>query len=410
MVDVIFRLPRFHLRAFIVCLALLGAPLAAAQTSGPPLGAPLVAFTPSQHDRIFIYDMNGAGRALTFGGFEHHIWGFSPDGCRILFTLAQPGRPPQMFTARLDGGDQRPLVQYGDLPAGQWGVWEPQWSPDGAYIAFTMIRFQPQPNGTILQTTHIAWIDAPAALVAPQVPAFYSVTGREFTPQWSPDGAWLAYVSYDERFPGADAFSTAVPTSEPLPGQAAPPPPPLLNEADLWVVSADGVTKYRLTTFTTGSARAPRWSPDGDLIGFIYAPSPNNDTFWMIGNAQGAIPTQLSFMWNLTLDHTWLPDSSAMLAAVRDFRGTSENRLWRIPLVGNADENAVLHGADEGRSHSDYPRFSADGRWLAFRSTYALAVFDSVTGQVVTLEPDYPGNTPPVWSPAAFAGEQACPD
>jgi len=197
-----------------------------------------------------------------------------------------------------------------------------------------------------------------------------------------------------------------VPTIEPAPGS---PEILLLREADLWVVSADAVTKYRLTGFDVGSARTPRWSPDGFLISFIYAPSPNNDQFWIIANQQGALQTQLSSAASLILDNTWLPDSTALLAAVRDFQGTAQNRLWRIPLVGLADTDAEQYPLDASLDYADYPRYSADGRWLALRTAYALALVDVGTDfSYRLLDEDLSGNSPPVWSPAGFTGEADC--
>ncbi len=388
----------------LICL-LITVTRSTAQDDQLPLTGTLLAVTATAHDHITLYSVeDGTQRTLNFGGFEHHIWDFSPDGCRILFTLAETAANPLLYSANLDGSDMRPLVTYDEMPAGEWGVWEPDWSPDGARIAFTMIRNRPQ-SEFVLQEHHIAWIDGTAT--TPQTPEFYSVTGREYSPTWSADSAWLAYVSYDERVAGADAASTAVPTAEPPPGQDAPDAPTLF-EADMWVVSMDGETKYRLTDFSTGSVRHPRWSPDSDLVGFIYSPSANNDTFWMIGNQQGAIPTQLSALWNLTLDHTWLPDGTAMLAAVRDFRETSENRLWQIPLVGNADNDATLYLSDAQFAHADYPRFSPDGRWLAFRSAYNMMIVDTQTDRWTQLDDSFTGNTPPVWSPEAFEDEREC--
>lgn len=387
-----------------------------AQTLLRPMSGPMVAVTTAQQDRILMFDLSTLHiqdgkiaeglnwRELKFGAHWHVLWGFSPDGCRILYTLSDGTAPARLYSARLDGSDQRELVQYSDLPAEDWGVWEPQWSPDGSKIAFTMTRDQPKKNGSTERQWHIAWIDSQGG-----EPQFYSKTGQEHSPQWSPDGSWLAYVSYQQRAAGADAASTAVPTIEPPPGQPGQSLT-MLDEADLWVVSADGSTKYNLTNFATGSVRDPRWSPNGQLMSFIYSPSAGNDTFWMIANQQDAIPTALSSDWVMVLDTTWLPDSTAILASVRDFQKTKENRLWTIPLVGNADTGAKLYAADVPElSYADFARFSPDGHWLALRSAYALALVNTADNTWALVDDAGLGNTPPVWSPAGFKGELACP-
>ena len=380
----------------LVLLAL--APRLGAQDAA--LEGPLLAADTAQQDRIILYDMGGAARReLSFGAGWVRVWGFSPDGCRVLFTRGDGPDAMRIYSARLDGGDVRALVRYDDLPPGAWSAWNPQWQPGGSRIAFTLIRDTPQRDGSVRRTYHIAWVGADGGY-----PQLYSASGDEHEPQWSPDGAWLAYIAYDERPAGADIYSTAVPTPS---GQTGPPVP-LLREADLWLVRADGEGKQRLTSFPTGSVRGPRWSPDGDLIGFIYAPSPGNDQFYMIAGQPGGLPTQLSQQWSLILDLAWLPDSSAMLAAARDFRDVRDNRLWRIPLLGWADTDATLYLDNPALAYADYPRFSADGRWLAFRSAYALAVVDTASQSWAIFDEELPGNTPPVWSPAGFQGEAAC--
>ena len=358
---------------------------------------PLIAVDTAEQDRIILYDMsNMSHRELSFGANIQRVWSFSPDGCRLALTLDMGSGLPRLYTARIDGTDLRELVQYADLPPGRWGIWSPQWSPDGSRIAFTMI----QDNNE--REYYVGWVSADGGATQ-----FYSVSGDEHEPQWSPDGQWLAYIAYEERVAGADIQSIAAPTPVPPAGQSAPESP-MIREADLWVVSADGETKNRLTTFDTGSVRGPRWSPDGQLIGFTYSPSPSNDQFWMIANQPGAIATQLSFEWSLVLDTTWLPDSSAMLAAVRDFQSTRENLLWRIPLVGLADTDATVYLNNRELGFADYPRFSADGQWLAFRSAYNIALVDLSNQSWTLLDENTVGNTPPIWGPTGFEGELAC--
>ena len=358
---------------------------------------PLIAADSAAQDRLVLYDLGTqTRRVLSFGGGLHRVWGFSPDGCRVLLTLSAGLDQGRLYSAHLNGSDLRELVSFTELPAPNWQAWNPQWSPDGSRIAFTLIT--DRPGG---REYHIAGIEAGGG-----TPWLYSASGDEHEPVWSPDGRWLAYIAYEERVAGADISSTAAPTPVPAAGQSVPQSP-LLREADLWIVSADGQTKHRLTFFDTGSVRAPRWSPDGNLISFTYSPSPANDQFWMIANQPGSIATQLSHQWSLILDTTWLPDSSALLAAVRDFRETRENRLWRIPLVGVADDSAQPY--EPRLDYADYPRFSPDGRYLALRSAYTLAAISTADGSWSLLDEATYGNTPPIWSPPGFNGEAACP-
>ncbi len=382
-----------------IAVILLAAPPIWAQST--PLGGPLVASASATLDRILLYDLTGGRRELRFDWRAHHVWGFTPDGCRLVYTLTEPGGVSRIYSARLDGEDARPLVQFTDLPAEDWSAWEPDVNPLDGRIAFTWFRRETPPARPTQESYHVAWV--PAQGGAPQL---YSVSGDEHTPTWSHDGAWLAYVAYNGRVPGATPDEVVPPT--PTSGATPIPRELLIHEADLWVVSVDGATKYRLTAFPIGSVRAPRWSPDDLLIGFTYAPRPNNDTFWMIANADSAIPTQLSFQWTLALDMTWTPDGQSMLASARDFQGVSENRLWQIALTGSADTGAQPYPLDAALHFVDYPRFSADGRYLALRSEYSLVIVDTVSGQWARLDDAAASNTPPVWSPAGFNGEAAC--
>jgi Tol biopolymer transport system component len=389
----------------LFCFLSLMFPIGSHAVLNLPLVGPLVAVTPARQDEIRLHDIGtGETRTLSFGYGEHHVWGFSPDGCRILFTVDSSDIGlPILYTANLDGTNVQSMALYGERLAGTWGAWEPSWSSQNR-IAFTLIREDVLRDGGIRRDYSIAVIDGNV----PNTLQIYSTGTADFSPQWSPDGQWLAYVTYEQRVPGSDLFSTAVPTIPPQEGEVRAAPP-LIEEADLAIISAEGTNAYRLTDFPVGSMRSPRWSPDSELIGFVYSPSPNNDVLYMIANRQGALATQLSYEWNTTLDLTWKPDSSAMVAAVRNFREMPVNRLWTIPLIGNADESAELFIAENAFSYMDYPRFSPDGRYIAFRSDYALIVYDLVHATWQRLDESAAGHTPPVWSSASFAGEANCP-
>lgn len=410
--NIFYRL----IRGFAFILLLFSFSQTSAQDTGIPFGAHVLAFDTASQDRVLLYDVdNDQWRTLTpaygtTGDFAPYgawtrVWDFTADGCRLLLTMSDGAAPADFYTIRLDGRDLRAPIRYDDLAAGSWGVWEPTASSDGAKIAMTFIREQTGNSGAIVREYRIGWIDAAQAAASRAAnPTLISVSGDEHTPRWSPDGRQLIYVSYEQRVAGADIYSTAVPNSD---TNAA-----TLREADIWMVGAENpdATKFRLTNFPIGSVSMPRWSPDGDLIGFVFSPAPNQDLIWMIGAVQGAAPTQLTRELALALDLTWLPDSSALLTSARYIQNVRENTLWQLPLVLGADTEAREY-VDMRFPYADYPRFSPDGRYLAFRSAYRIALIDLTTGESRWLSPPDRvalGNTPPVWSPARFAGESTC--
>ncbi len=374
-------------------LIMLLVPVAAQSTTAPEDSVLLT--TNGAQDSILLIDPdNSQTSTFSLGGGIHTAWGFSPDGCRVLLTVMSGDGFARAYTTLLDGSDVRELVLYDEQPRNQWGIWEPTWSPAGDKIAFTLLRdgFEGSPE----RTYHIAWVSPEGG-----TPTFYSVTGREHTPIWSPDGAQLAYISYDQRAPGEWFDATAEPDIA-----TATPPEQLLSEGDMWVVGADGEDKFRSTFFETGSVRALRWSPSGEWLSLVMSPSASNDTLWVIHPEQGAKPIQVTYTYNMTLDHTWLPDSSAILASARAVQDISTAALWTFPLQSGADASGALYAQPEALPYPDYPAFSPDGSRLALRTGYRVGMIEP-DGHLTSL-PDSEGNMPIYWSPAHRISPEDC--
>lgn len=346
----------------------------------PPLGGgPLLAGAGPEGASLFLYDLaSGTQRNLSFGPGQHWMGSFAPDGCRFAFVMSDgAGRNMRLYSARLDGADLRPLVDFTDQTGAiAWEAWSPRWSPAGDRIAFVLIRDYERGEERT-RTTHLAVIPAEGGR-----PALYSVSGTEGAPDWSPDGGWLVYTSYEEG-PG---------------GQ---------RENDLWIVSADGGTKFQLTDFAAGSTLFPQWSPGGTVISFIYAPSGNNHQFWTTPASGGAVQ-QWSDTWTVVLGYDWLPDESGLVAAIKHWQGEDDNLLWRVPLPGYADTDSTRYLAHPDATAVDYPRFSPDGRYLAFRTAYSAAYYDTTTGDLRLVESAGLNNSPLAWSPSGYRGESAC--
>jgi len=111
---------------------------------------------------------------------------------------------------------------------------DPQVSPDGRAVAFCVAPLSQEgehPTGTIMR--------APADSAASPRP-FTTGPGLDNAPRWSPDGAWLAFIS-DRHERGKPA---------------------------LYLMPVDGGEAERLVT-ERGEASDPRWSPDGARLSFL---------------------------------------------------------------------------------------------------------------------------------------------
>ena len=108
---------------------------------------------------------------------------------------------------------------------------------------------------------------APANLFTEQSGAFYAGLAA---PQWSPDGSFVAFTSYNETFP------------------TNPPERNSQVRIDIFVVRPDGTDFQRLTTDTVGplgtnrpgdfGASFPTWTRDGRIV-FTRYPANEEDPF-----------------------------------------------------------------------------------------------------------------------------------
>ncbi|HXI17293.1 MAG TPA: hypothetical protein VNM48_13090 [Chloroflexota bacterium] len=117
-----------------------------------------------------------------FGGIDHAR--LSPDGLALAVSSFQPGRGPadrpQIWTYALPSGPWRQLT---DAPA---GAYDPEWSPDGrlAYAVRTS-----DPGRSVGR--HDIWTMRADGSGARAI----TTSGQNRAPSWSPDGAWLLYLS-----------------------------------------------------------------------------------------------------------------------------------------------------------------------------------------------------------------------
>jgi TolB protein len=120
----------------------------------------------------------------------------SPDARSLAIASYQVGRGafgrPQIWTIALPSGVPRQLTDALD------GAYDPDWSPDGRRIAYTVRS----------GARHDIWVTQADGSGVRQV----TTAGRCRAPAWSPDGSWLAYLSAQSGT--FDVYAVAAPPDE----------------------------------------------------------------------------------------------------------------------------------------------------------------------------------------------------
>ncbi len=155
-------------------------------------------------DAIYLFDVERKEvfRRLTFGLDGILSPSFSPDGSRIVFVGLDGGRS-DLFVTDVEGKKLERLTQD------RFADRDPHWSGDGRYIAFTTDR-GPRTNFRTLEFGEfkIAIYD----LETDQIRVLPGQFGKNISPQWSPDGTKIAFVS--DRTGISNIFMVDVATAE----------------------------------------------------------------------------------------------------------------------------------------------------------------------------------------------------
>jgi Tol biopolymer transport system component/DNA-binding winged helix-turn-helix (wHTH) protein len=115
---------------------------------------------------------------LTFSPLLADSPHWSPDGTRIAYRSALPGKPAEIFIISRDGGVPQQLI-----PGDQQEEGVPTWSPNGKSLTFGRLRYQPDKIDISimdLQTGQIKTVPGSKGL---------------WSPRWSPHGRYLMALS-----------------------------------------------------------------------------------------------------------------------------------------------------------------------------------------------------------------------
>ena len=280
---------------------------------------------------------------------------------------------------------------------------DPQISADGRQVAYVLKT--PRDNGKPpLSRLWLVDTAAGAASAHALTDAGSSAAG-ETSPRWSPDGAWIGFLS--------DRGKTQDPRPACAPGDAA-------ADADapsmqVWRIARSGGTPQQLTA-AAGAVSAFAWSADGKSLAWIATDPPSAerkarlqrkddaqqvdhdaafDRVWVRDLPDGA-PRALTAPGLQVSQLAWSPDGTKLALRVADAPGF--NGYWnrsRLLLVDAADGHLLrVVATDVG---AQPPRWSPDGSQLLYaalsrgKMTSTLLAHRLADDRRVRLAPDWDG-------------------
>jgi TolB protein len=261
------------------------------------------------HTKFDIFSMNpdGSGlRRLTTNPAGDRQPDWSPDGRSIAYTIDKPNAVINFEVARMaaDGSDRRQLTTTATGEASS----QPSWLPNRTGILFRR-------SGPTSRTTTLWQMgplgESPALRLAPPQPALY--------PTYSPDMTRVAYAGImsptgdtDRGIFTIDARDGSIRTLFDVPGayDSAPAWSPdgrriaFESNADvdganpdrdmeIWVMGADG-SNPRQRTANTDHDEGPAWSPDGRLLAYSTGADAAHGDIGIMGADTGGLLRRLA--------------------------------------------------------------------------------------------------------------------
>jgi TolB protein len=170
------------------------------------------------------------------------------------------------------------------------------------------------------------------------------------SPAWSPDGQWLAYVSFENRVSGV--YLQTVRTGE-----------------------------RRLVSARVGVNGAPAFSPDGQRLALTLSGSGGNLDVWLLDLASQQL-TRLTEDPAVDTEATWSPDGKS-LYFTSDRAGGPQ--IYKLEVAQHQRVERITFGS----GYNARPRVSPDGKKIAFvtreGSAYRIGVQDLASGTVSVL-------------------------
>jgi dipeptidyl aminopeptidase/acylaminoacyl peptidase len=262
----------------------------------------------------------------------------------------ETAKPVQKDTPAPRAKDGKKLMTAFDLTRLN-GVAAPRISPDGTHVAYTVTETRTEKDKEWKSTTQV-WV----APVSGGKPVQYTRGEKSATaPEWSPDGALLAFLSDREKD----------------------------GERQVWMIRSDGGEAWVVTTHK-GGVTGFHFSPDGKqlLLSATDQLSKDEEDRRKLKDDTMVIDHDLRmshlWLWNIdkkeekrlsqgnftTSDPQWSPDGAHVSYATRPTPKADDGSLseiWTLNVASGEKKKVI-----ETAGARDFARWSPDGKWIAY--------------------------------------------
>lgn len=243
----------------------------------------------------------------------------------------------QIHVMNADGSGRTRLTEPGGF------AFEPQWSPDGTRILFTVAPSHDSARSIFVMNAdgsdRVNLVDDSANITSPR---------------WSPDGTRILFLS-------GPAVSG-----------------PLEDRSDLYVVNSDGTspTRFTISAEPGQAVVSAQWSPDGTKIAYtVDSIAPDISIFYVVDVASGAVEQVATGALSLR-DSQWSPDGTQIVAWAA---GPSNVSVGLYAVQVGSDQAPRL--LDQGSVQ--FPRLSPDGKKILY-SKFDFLLSINVDGTGIT--------------------------
>ena len=141
------------------------------------------------------------------------------------------------------------------------------------------------------------------------------------------------------------------------------------KEGSIYIQDLESGEESNYEGFKEFSVRDITWAPNGDKIAFVYLLNENSGVYLLdLENGEKTRLTEYGYEYIAG----WSSDGNTLYYAIT---GTNDNRYPLFALDVNSGESTQLFEMENSALRVPYPRVSADGEWVAYRSQDTAGVY-----------------------------------